>query len=283
VRQLNGATAIANGYNALAIDQIIFQDAMAGGNPNFGQSVKPGEYACGIWKGSTFVRRYSGAHDPAWTADMVAFVKTAKHIVTTDAALAPHHLKIVINHPLGSVNDPNEQALFANIDGLVDERGYGDYGRYASAQDAAHFNFTTAYLRYVQKLGIAVFIINYFANSEVTPQQREYTLAAYFMANEGGADLFITPDVGGSEQNYPEYSAQLGKPCSAYSGGPHIYMRRYSGGLVVLNSGSLPAASESATLPSNHTYTDIDGRKVVNPLSVASNDGYVLLTGNGCS
>ena len=84
VRQLNGASAIANGHNALAIDQITFVDAMVGGNPNFGQTVKPGEYACGIWQNGTFVRRYSGYNDPAWTNDMVAFVKTAHQIVTTN-------------------------------------------------------------------------------------------------------------------------------------------------------------------------------------------------------
>ncbi len=283
VRQLNGSNAIANGDNALAIDQIIFEDAMVGGNPNFGQTVKSGEYACGVWHGSAFVRRYSGVHDAAWNTDMVAFVKAARHIVTTDVTLAPHHLKIIINHPLGSVADPNEQALFANIDGIVDERGYSDSGRYQSAADATLFDHTAAYLAYVQKHGLAAFVINYFADAAVTPAQREYVVAAYFMSNDGGEDLYITPNTGGGEHNFPEYSATLGQPCAQYSGGPHIYMRRYSGGLVVLNSGSLPASSERASLPANHTYVDIDGRAVTSPLNVASGDGYVLTTSNGCS
>jgi hypothetical protein len=60
-------------------------------------------------------------------------------------------------------------------------------------------------------------------------------------------------------------------------------MRRYSGGLVVVNAGSLPAAFENAALPANHVYTDIDARPVTNPLPVASSDGYVLQTTNGCS
>lgn len=283
VRQINGGYAATHGYNALAIDQVIFEDAMVGGNPNFGQTVTPGEYACGIWSGATFVRRYNGVNDPAWTADMLAFVKGARTLLSTDATLAPHHMKILVNHPLGSLNDPNEQALLGMIDGLVDERGYGDYGRYATPADANIFHSTTAYLSAVQKRGIAVFIINYFADAAVTPAQREYTVAAYFMVNEGGADLFITPNVGASQEDFPEYSASLGKPCAEYSGGPHIYMRKYSGGLVVLNAGSLPAPAEDAALPANHTYRDIDGRPVTNPLSIASNDGYVLTTSNGCS
>jgi hypothetical protein len=283
VRQLNGASAIANGHNALAIDQIVFVDAMVGGNPNFGQTVKKGEYACGIWENGTFVRRYSGLHDPKWTDDMVAFVKTARQIVSTDSTLAPHHLKIIINHPLGSISDANEQTLFANIDGIVDENGYTHGGDYTSASRANLFKSTTDYLLYAQNHGLAVYIIDQFGAADITPQQREYAVAAYFMVNQSRAYMYMSPAVGGSEHNYPEYSATLGTPCGAYYGGPHIYYRRYANGLVVLNSGSLPATAESAALPSGHTYTDIDGRKVTNPLSVASNDGYVLQTSNGCS
>lgn len=283
VRQLNGANAIQNGMNALAIDQIVFLDAMAGGNPNFGQTVKRGEYACGIWRGNTFVRRYSGLNDPAWTADMVAFVEAARQIVTTDSTLAPYHLKIIVNHPLGNTSDSNEQALLKSIDGILDENGYTHGGTYTSAADANLFHSTTEYLRYAQSRGLAVYVIDQFGAASIAPQQREYAVAAYFMANEGRAYMFMSPSVGGSANDYPEYAAKLGSPCSKYSGGPHIYYRKFANGLVVLNSGSLPAASESASLPSGHTYKDIDGRAVSNPLYVASNDGYVLLTSNGCS
>lgn len=283
VRRLNGTSAIANGHNALAIDQIIFEDAMVGGNPNFGQTVKSGEYACGIWQDGKFVRRYSGVNDPAWAADMVAFVKAARQIVTTDSTLAPYHLKIVINHPLGSTADASEQTLFANVDGVLDENGYTHSGRYTSAADANLFRSTTEYLTYAQNRGLAVYVIDSFAAASITPQQREYAVAAYFMADQGRAYMYMSPSGGGAEHNYPEYAAQLGTPCGAYYGGPHVYYRKYSTGLVVLNSGSLPVPAESAALPSGHSYTDIDGRNVTNPLSIASNDGYVLLTSNGCS
>lgn len=282
VRQLNGASAIQNGMNALAIDQVVFADAMAGGNPNFGQTVKRGEYACGIWQGSTFVRRYNGVNDAAWNADMVAFVETARHIVTTDPVLAPYHLKILINHPIGNTSYPNEQALLQNVDGTLDEAGYTHGGTYKSASDANLFRATTEYLRYVQSRGVAAYVIDQFGATSITPQQREYAVAAYFMANEGRAYMYMSPSVGASAYDYPEYGAKLGSPCGAYYGGPHIYYRKFTNGLVVLNSGSLPAASESAPLPSGHTYQDLDGRAVTNPLSIASNDGYVLLTSNGC-
>lgn len=284
VRQLNGTSAIQNGLNALAIDQIVFVDAMVGGNPNFGQSVKPGEFACGIWQNGTFVRRYSGVHDPAWTADMVAFVEAAHHIVQTDAALAPYHLKIVINHPLGNPADPSEQALLQNIDGILDENGYTHGGRYTAAGDSNLFRFTTDYLIAAQKRGLAAYVIDSFGGvSSTTIAQSEYAVAAYFMANEGRAYMYMSPGPGGSEHNFSEYDAKLGTPCGEYYGGPQIYYRKFGSGLVVLNSGSLPATSEKAALPPGHSYTDVDGRKVTNPLGVASNDGYILLTSNGCS
>ena len=283
VRQLNGNSAIQNGMNALAIDQIVFADAMVGGNPNFGQSVNPGEYACGIWQGNTFVRRYSGVNDAAWNADMVAFVKAARQIVSTDATLAPYHLKILINHPLGSATSSNEQTLLQNIDGILDEAGYTSGGAYTSAANANLFRSTTNYLLYAQSHGVAAFVIDQFAATSISAAQREYAVAAYLMANDGRAYMYMSPSVGGSAYDYPEYDARLGSPCGEYYGGPHIYYRKFANGLVVLNSGSLPAASESAALPSAHTYTDIDGRAVTNPLAVASNDGYILLTSNGCS
>ncbi len=282
VRQLNGMNAIQNGDAALAIDQIVYEDAMIGGNPNFGQSVKAGEFACGSWNGNTFVRRYTGVNDPAWTADMIAFVKAARQIVSTDPVLAPYHLKIIVNHPLGAINNPNEQALFPYIDGLVDERGYADHGRYTNLSETNLFLPTTNYLTYLQRRGIAAFIINSFNDAAVTPLQREYALATYFMANDGGADVYVSPSTGGGEQNYPEYATQLGKPCEEFHGGPFIYLRRYSAGLVVVNSGSM-MIPVNASLPANHVYTDIEGRRITNPLSVASGDGYVLTTTNGCS
>ena len=121
---------------------------------------------------------------------------------------------------------------------------------------------------------------NYFKDAAVTIPQREYALAAYFMANEGALDTYITPSAGRIDSTFPEYSARLGTPCEEYHGGPSIYYRRYSGGMVVLNA--QPSAPANAALPSNHHYADIDGRPVSNPLSVASSDGYVLTTTNGC-
>jgi hypothetical protein len=181
------------------------------------------------------------------------------------------------------MSDPNEQALLQNVDGTLDESGYTAGGSYTRAAEANLFRNTTTYLRNAQSQGVAAYVIDQFGTSSITPQEREYAVAAYLMANEGRAYMYMSPSVGGSAYDYPESATQLGAPCGSYYGGPYIYYRKFANGLVVLNSGSLPAPSESAPLPGGHSYNDIDGRAISNPLTIASNDGYVLLTSNGCS
>jgi len=64
---------------------------------------------------------------------------------------------------------------------------------------------------------------------------------------------------------------QLGAPCSA------MYEDASNAQITMFGT-------ENATLPTNHTYTDLEGRTVTNPLPVASSDAWELTTGgNGCS
>ena len=66
-----------------------------------------------------------------------------------------------------------------------------------------------------------------------------------------------------------------------------MYYRKFANALVVVNPNATgngsPGPAVSYPLPAGHTYTDIEGRPVSNPLSIAAPDGYVLLTTNGCS
>jgi len=139
---------------------------------------------------------------------------------------------------------------------------------------------------------VATLIIDKFTQDKgtITSNHLEYAMATYLMGNEQGAALFASPNDGyGLEQYHPEYSTAIGAPCGDYYGGatydsanPQIYYRKFANALIVVNSGSLPRASEVAKLPSGHSYKDLEGRSVTNPLTVASNDAYVLLTTSGC-
>lgn len=278
--------AQANGYNALALDQVIFSNIMEGGNPQLGQSVKPGEYGCGTWNSDgTFNKIYQSKSDPTWAQDIVTWVTTAKQ----DAAM--QNIKIIVNHPEGSINDPNEQALIRNVDVTLDESGFTDYGNYGSI---GFFNATYNYAEWVQKQGVAIGFIQKYAHetTSFTPVEIEYAIATYMMANEGNADMFLVGNNGagygyGAEQYHNEYATHLGAPCGAMYGGsnynssaPGVYYRRFQSGIVIANVSSSGA---SATLPSNYSYSDIEGRPVSNPLPLNGHDAYVLTApGNGC-
>lgn len=289
---------IANNYRAVALDLVVFRNIMLGGNPNLGQTVMPGYYGCGIYQSGTFVRRYSSAKDPAFVTDLVNWIVTARTIFKTDRTIAPHHLEIFVNHPPGYSTDPNELTLLQNVDFDLLESGFADYGNYKLPAYAALFNEMVNWMKFVQSHNVAVGIIDKFdnENTAVSSLEVEYSIATYLMGDEQGAYLYVAPNnrpgIGyGAEQWHSEYNTKLGTPCAEMYGGPsydpsnpHIYYRRFASGIAIVNSGSLPTASETATLPTGLVYTDIEKRAITNPLTVASNDGYVLLTapGTGC-
>ncbi|MDP9023938.1 MAG: hypothetical protein M3N13_01005, partial [Candidatus Eremiobacteraeota bacterium] len=160
------------------------------------------------------------------------------------------------------------------------------------------FGATVSWMKWLQSHNVAIGIIDkYDQVQSVTASQEEYSIATYLMGKEQGAFLFTAPNNGpgygyGAEQWHYEYDTSLGPPCAEMYGGktydpnnPQIWYRQFANGISVVNSGSLPTASENATLPTGRVYKDIHNRKITNPLAVASNDAYVLTTakGTGCN
>lgn len=292
-----GPYLIANGYNTAAFDQINFNNILVGGNPELGQKIIPGYFACGVYQNGTFVRRYQSKSDPQYAADMINWLNTMRTYFKTDPNLAPHNLKVFVNHTVQSTSDPNENQLLNDVDMELDETGFSDYGFYQKQGNSGLFYATVNWMRWLQSHNIAITIIDKFDQENVVTQlHQEYSMATYLMGKEQGGYIFTVgangPGYGyGAEQWHPEYLTAIGKPCQEMYGGPRydpnnpqIWYRRFANGMAVVNSGSLPLASENATLPANHTYTDVFGRTVTNPLSVASNDAYLLTTakGTGC-
>lgn len=267
------SAAKSGGYTALAIDQAVFWNVYAGGNPNFGQTVKSGEYGCGTWHGGTFVRDYAKPQDPQYTADVINYVGEARRIAHS------YGLTLTVNHPAGSINNASERQLLANTDVDMDETGFSDYGRYTQ-YDGQIFRSELAYVQYAQEHGTGVLVIDKFANeAHVDSAGLEYSIATYLLGNEGGMLLFIGGlNDYGTMQFHNEYNAAIGRPCSATSGGPAVYSRRFSGGMAVVNASR---SAQSFTLPSG-SYHDVEGRGTGSTLSLRPNDAYVLLGGRGC-
>jgi len=276
IAQVVGPYAARNNYTALAADEVTYWIGASGG---------AGYYGCGIYSHGAFVRRYTGRNDPNWATDVVNWVKAAHTILTTNPSVAPYHLKLIINHPGGMMNS-NEATIAANVDADMDETGFTVYGRYQTVSTIP-VTREANWMQFMQARGVAVLINQDWGSLIVGPAQRDYSAATYLLGNENAASVFVTPHKGYGVETYyhPEYaSANLGAPCAEYYGGsvatPAIFYRKFANALVVVNAGG--HGTELAPLPSGHAYSDLEGRPISNPLSVAANDGYVLLTVNGC-
>ncbi len=281
---------ISEGYNTMAADNITFANYLV-------DSTKPASsnyYACGIYQGSTFVRRYgsqgSSDHDvadPAFIGDLLNWLATARQTFNSDPTFAPHHFKIIVNHPLQDASpNSNELQMLQSVDGVLDENGFTHYGQLLTG---ASFSNTMSWMEYAQSHHYAIFITDYFCTgsgcshdpASLTPSQVDWALASYAIGNNGGANVYISP-AGGAIYTYrSEYSRTYGAPCGGFTQSGNLYSRRFAGGFAVVNAG---AGSQKITLP-NHAYTDIEGRPISNPLSVGGTDAYMLMLpgGGGCS
>ncbi len=278
----------ANGYNALAADNITFENYTSGPNALLGQSdpgynyQTDGWYGCGIWEGNSFVRRYSTGYaktDPAFTADLVNWVQTVR------GYLNQAHLHFLVNHPITWPLNSDETGVISNVDGMMYEASFSNWGRY-------HADFTSIlnYMDYVQQNHVAFFVVDYWCENggipcekKVTPSQMDFSLASYQLGNNGGAALYVSASTGDIYSYRYVYATKLGPPCGAYTTpGYSMYERLFTKGLVVVNNSA--SAAQSINLPSGLTYTDVEGRPISNPLTVQPYDAYVLTTtGNGCS
>lgn len=257
--------ARGHGYTALAADEVTFWFPGSGG---------PGYYPCGIWDGSTFVRRYSGPHDTAWETDVVSWAHAAHSVA------AANGLKLIVSHPGESIT-ANEAALLQNTDAVMDESGFTVYGE--SIRPASFVVREIAWMRYAQAHRTAVLINNDWGSMAFGPAQKDYSIATYLLGNDGAASLFASRHSGyGVEVYLPEYATNIGAPCGEYYVGASsaLLYRKFANALVVVNGGG--SGTLSAALPSSHTYADLEGRAVTRPLVIAPNDGYVLKTTNGC-
>jgi hypothetical protein len=254
------------GYSALAADEVTYWFSGSGGT---------GYHPCGIWSGSTFIRRYSLTHlpdDPQYITDILNFIHSAHTILRAQYP----GIKLIINHPLTGLSG-DEETMLANVDGDMDEGGFTDYGEFISTDGFAN---KIAEMRYAQEHGVAVFMNQDWGSaSDVTKPQIDFSVATYLLGNEQSSAAFISAHNGyGIEVWRPEYATDIGAPCAEATGGPTIYYRRFANAVVVANAGT---AAARIALPTGHTYVDLEGQAV--NLTLAAHNGYVLKTTDGCN
>lgn len=290
---------IANGYNALALDNISFTNTyMIGPNPTLGEGNADNSwYACGIVDSSNNkVIRYTGKNDPAYARDLLNLVHTVKTDFTVDPTLTSYHFHLLANHLYTSLNDPNMQEFLRPSDGidvLLDENGFGNYGKGTSSSNS---NLLTKYFSAVQRQGTEVWLTNYSCQSrstasgptcpQPTAQQVGYDLAMYDISNQGNLGIYIGPgsDVY-SYQNAYAMATNVGPACADFTRtANNLVVRKFQNAIAVANPSD--NGTQSYTLPLGHMFSSADGRPVPSggsSLTLQPADGYLLLTSNGCN
>jgi hypothetical protein len=255
--QTYATKAEAQGYSGMAADLVGF------GNLN---------HACGVWMNGLWVQKFSGqSSDPAWTQavqNWASYAHTYLHSLPRPLLLAANH---VPTH--ASLGDPNEQAILANIDIDDDEAGFSNFGG-GPASDA-QFNSEVGWMRYTQSIGHAYMVTDRWKTASVTAAQLDWSIATYLMGKRGAASLDVVDSHGyGYEYYYPQYNASIGHACGKMYAAQGVYLRRYSGGLAIVNT--KPGQSFTVNLP-QAAYTSIEGGAVQSPVLVGGSTGMVLL------
>lgn len=255
--QMYGEPASRSGYDAIAADNLNL-DNMFG--------------ACGFYRHGRWVQRYSGARkDPQWRADVISWVS---RMYTSLHSLA-HPLALIPNFDLGGglqSGDPSVLEIVNNVDAILDERGFTNYGgNYVTGNDWLQM---VQFIQNVQEQNKAYYILNK-VNRRLRVSQIHYVLASYLMCKGRHASVFINGDENyGRDIRHSEYDAPIGSPQGDMYFAQHVYWRRYSGGMVVVN----PSQSTAYTvrIPSS-SYHDISGHGVRSRITIAPHSGMVLI------
>jgi hypothetical protein len=191
-------------------------------------------------------------------------------------------MPFVANAPFGWAPkyDHSQEQLIAHLDGFQDEAGFTSFGNHLV--DDTMFQSKIWWAQYIQAQGKAFMVTDLWKGAEPDPVQRDFAIATYLMGRYHQA-VMVTAQYGsyGVEHYWPEYDSAVGSPCSDMYASQGVYLRKNSGSLVIVNPST---STVNVTLPkSASNYTDIEGRAVTSPLTVGQDDGWVLLTQNGCS
>ena len=230
--------------------------------------------ACGFYRGGTWVQRYTGQIDDSqWSEDVLHWLgrmRQALHHLAHPLALIPN-LTVSALGRLTSDN-PLIQRILNNVDGVVDEGGFTDYGQgYLSDDD---WLARVQFIRYVQQHNKPYYIINVFPGVDHAAFQ--WALASYLEAKEQACALYISVvNKYGTDAWHKEYYTQIGSPADTMYLTQHVYVRDYTHGISIVNSSA--SNSYTFTLNAFRRYSDLDGHSIGPVIEMAPHSGIVLL------
>ena len=181
----------------------------------------------------------------------------------------------------------SETQIIADLDVVLDESGFANYGQYSTDQ---YFNTTVQWALYIQSQLKGFMDVNEWHESQqLTNAEIDYALATYAIIKEQAALVYASPYGQYGEEHYlMQYTAKIGPPCNEFYGGPsylglgrYAYYRQYRMALALVNTS--PSVTYVVKLPQK-SYTDIaSGATVTSPLSLPPHSGFLLSTpGRGC-
>jgi hypothetical protein len=247
--------ALARGYDAIAFDNFQLDNHYR---------------ACGIYRNGRWVQLYDGElRDPRYTANILAWIHQmylALHQRAKPIGLIPNY---VVDRPL---EDPELATLLANVDGILDEEGFGNWSNsYITDEKWA---LRIAFISQLQKMGIAYFSLSGFPTIDRNAIQ--WVLANYLLVKDRDMGVFVAKtDQYGFDPWRPEYGTAIGAPCGPMIRHDNVYMRPYSGGLALVN----PSASAGARLRlrDGGALTNVYGEALPATVELPAHSGLVLL------
>jgi hypothetical protein len=269
ILNLVGSYTEQNGYSALGFDLVSLHNDTGGG---------VGLRGCGIITGGGWVQKFSGdSVDPQWASAMQTYLSTARaylHGLPRPLAMWGNNIPAV--YPFG---DPGETQVIGDLDVVLDESGFANYGKYSTD---TYFNATVSWARYIQSQGKGFLDVNEWQDQELSNAEFDYALATYAMVKERAALVFAAPyGEYGEEHYFTQYTTKVGPPCAEMYGGPSYlglgrlaYYRQYKKALALVNTS--PTNTYVVKLPQK-TYTDVaSGATVTSPFSLGPNSGALL-------
>lgn len=259
---------LAQGYSGIAVDTMSLTN----------QWNRCGHYdSHGVW-----IQQYSGAaNDATFKADVLDWesaVYTHVHVYSPTATMQ-------VNASYDFTQSMQDNLRFMTATDLVlDERGFTNWGSESrNVTTPAEWQTIATVIENVQYRGVC-----YMTNgeepqptTEITQEERLWVLANYLLLKNNCTYVSITGITNGAQDYgklwvFPEYTAAIGRPLGVLTRVRGIWMRKFSGGLTLVNPSNFTA---NVPLPPGK-YVDVNGDKVGSVVTMNPQTGLILLLAN---
>ncbi len=230
---------------------------------------------CGHYDGfGAWVQQYSGASEDArFRKDVLGWEgATYQH---THAYSSTATMQVNVPYQFGQSAADNLQ-LMTTADLLFDERGFTNYGGPPAYPSAGQWKTIVDVLKQVQSKGLC-----YMTNGEepgaskdISQAARLWVIANYLLVKNNCTYMYISGIQDYGELiTFPEYSIAIGRPEGEMIKTQGVWLRKFSGGLVLVNPYS---RSRMVNLPAGK-YEDVNGNAVGSTVDMDPETGVVLL------